>query len=94
MKRTRELIKASSLFSFYKDKLKPPQASIEKVFIEVVEEVMGITLKTDWVIFTPYTKTISLHCPAVIKQEIKRHEKELLAHCRGRMGGGAPSVIL
>ena len=84
-----------SLFEKYKKNIKPPQASIEKVCIEVIQEVAGFTLESTALTYTPATKTLSIKAPSIVKQEIKLHSGEILKKLSIKLGSkGVPKIIL
>lgn len=90
-----ELKKASDLFEKYKARLVAPEGSVVNAFIEVVEDLFGIKLSSSQVKYRPGTKTLSLIGVAPLRQEIKRREREVLDHLKGRLGEkGAPKTIL
>ena len=85
----------NSLFDKYKTILKPPQASVVKVFCEVVSDVMDIKIPTDRVEYSVAQKTITLKTPSAITSEIKLHQKDIINHLKGRLGEkNAPVTIL
>lgn len=75
-----------ALFESYKKRLRPPQQSVVRVFVEVVDEVLGVTIAVDDVTYNTYTKMLHLAVPGLVKNEIKLHEEEVLSHLRGRLG--------
>lgn len=96
MRKTRgEIKKVGDLFEKYKKTLKAPQGSVIKVFIEVADEVLGISIKKGYVSYSPQSKTISLVSGGPLKSEIYLHKEEILAHMKGRLGEkNAPKTIL
>ena len=66
-----------NLLSRYKDRLKPPQASVEKVFLEAVESITGLTIDKSRVRYNVAGRTISLQVSAMIKSELKTKQTEL-----------------
>jgi len=84
----------NNLFEKYKHTLRAPQASVVKVFIEVVQDVLEITLKEDWVAYNTYQKIITLKAPGPIATEIKRQQEIIITHLKGRLGEkSAPKTI-
>jgi len=78
--------KIGDLFDVYKKRLWAPQDSVISVFVEVVEDVVGLSLSKDKVRYTPSSKTLSVQAPAPIKNEIKIKEAEIMIHLKGRLG--------
>lgn len=73
------------LFAKYKN-LKAPQQHVVSTFVEVVEDVLEITLKNEFVRYTPHSKTLSVTAPSPIKSELLLHKQEILTHVKGRLG--------
>ncbi len=86
--RTNELKKVSDLFESYKKRLRPPQSSVVKVFVEVVDEVLNITLKPSQIEYSVVKQLLFLKTPSLLANEIKINKKELLAHLKARLGDG------
>jgi len=85
----------SALFEKYKKTLKAPEATVINTFIEVLDEVLQVSLKASQITFSPSTKLLRIQVGGPIKSEILLHKKELLAHLTGRLGdGSAPKDIL
>jgi len=94
-KRRGEIIKVSSLFEKYKQRLKPPQGSVIKEVIEVVEDITGIILENSQIKYSIHTKVISIQAPSLIKQEIKLKQDEILIHLKARLGvNNIPTIFL
>ncbi len=70
----------SKFFEVYKNRLRPPQASIEKRMVECIREVTGIELQPNQIHYSVPTKTITLAIPSILKTEIKAQEEQILAH--------------
>lgn len=68
----------SNVLSLYKDRFKPPQASVEKVFIQVVQEVTGFSLKPNQVNYSVGNKIISLQVSSLIKTELKSKQQAIV----------------
>lgn len=85
----------NSLFEKYKLILRAPQGSVIKEFCEIIEEVVGVSIKPEQVRYTVHNKTLALTVPGPIKTEIKLKQKEIVAHLKGRLGAqNAPVTIL
>ena len=94
-KNSGELKKVSDLFESYRKRLRPPQKSVLRVFVEVVEELLSIQLDIEKLDYSVASKTIHLRVPSPVRSEVKLHEKELLAHLKARLGGlGAPKHLV
>lgn len=64
----------SNLLQVYKDRLKPPQATVERVVVQAVEQVTGFTPRVEQVTYNVATKTVSLQVPSILKTEIKANQ--------------------
>jgi len=83
------------LFEKYRTRIKAPQATVEKEFIQVVLEVTGFNLSLNQVTYTVSTRTISLKVPSILKTELKFHYTAILQILETRLGvDGSPKVIL
>jgi len=90
-----EVVKISKLFEVYRARFKAPESSVIKVFIEVVEDVLNITIKPSWCAYKPSSRVITLTLPGPIKTEILLSKKEILNHLKGRLGEkSSPKEIL
>lgn len=79
----------------YKKNLKPPQASVQKEFVAVVEEVTGLILRNDQVEYSVATKTIVLKTPSLLRSELKLKHPEIMSLLVERLGReNAPIVML
>ena len=85
-KRRGEVVAVKDLFAKYRTTLIAPQKTVELEMVRAVGEVCGFTLKEEQVSYTVSTKTISLRAPAVLRQEIKLKEKDLLKVLAGVLG--------
>jgi len=89
-----EIIKVSELFDKYKKVLRAPQSSVIKEVIEVIMDLTGVTLSPKYVKYAVHSKTISITAPAILKQEIKLHQAEILIHLKARLGeNSVPKII-
>lgn len=90
-----EVKKVGDLFEKYRRTLIAPQRTVITTFIEVTEEILGVSLPDKAVTYTPGSKTLSVVAPGPIKSEIRLHYDEILAHMKGRLGEkNAPVTIL
>lgn len=81
-----EVIRIGDLFESYRKRLRAPQRSVILVFVEVVDEVVGIEVSPDHVAYHPHSRTITLKTKRVIANEILLQKEEVLAHVAGRLG--------
>ncbi len=78
--------KVGDLFEKYARTLRAPQGSVVKVFCEVVEDVLGLSLVSDQVKYSPHDRVLHLKTHGSLKSELLIHKTELLAHTKGRLG--------
>lgn len=89
-----EITKVSDLFEKYKKVLRAPQSSVIKEVIDVITDLTGVTLSPKYIKYAVHSRTISLTAPAVLKQEIKLHQDEILIHLKARLGEtNVPKII-
>lgn len=89
-----EIIKVADLFDKYKKVLKAPQSSVIKEVIEVISDITGVTLSPKFIKYTVHSRTVSITAPAVVKQEIKLHQDEIIIHLTARLGEQSVPKIL
>ena len=96
MKKTdRHLKPLSSFFQKYQKTLTAPEASVIDCFVEVVDDVLGISIQSKYIKYTPQTRTLSLTVGGPLKSEIKLHQTEILNHVKGRLGSkNTPTSII
>lgn len=83
------------LFEKYRTRFKAPQASVEKVCVEVIVELTGYMITVKQVSYTVSTRTISVSVPSLLKTELKFHQTAILKELENRLGkDGCPLVIL
>ncbi len=83
------------LFERYRIRIKAPQASVEKVCVEVINEVTGYSITVKQVTYTVATRTLSIQVPSILKSELKFHYSIILKTIETRLGvEGSPKVIL
>jgi len=78
MKKRGEVVSIGDLFSQYKDRFTPPQATVVKAFQEVMTELFALDIDTNKIKYTPYNRTIVVQISSVIKHEIQKKESEIL----------------
>jgi len=90
-----ETVAIKSLFEKYKKILKAPQESVVTELVVIIYEVTKITLTPKQISYTVVSRTLSIHAPSLIRQEIKFHEKTILQHAKSRLGvKNSPQSIL
>lgn len=90
-----EVKKLGDLFEKYRRTLVAPEKSVRDAFIEIVEELIGVTLQDRHVTYKPASRTLFVSANGMIKSEIMLRRDEILAHLKGRLGEqSAPSAIL
>jgi hypothetical protein len=83
------------LLERYKTLLKPPQASVEKECILVIEELTGIALRPHQVRYTVSTRTLTVKAPSLLRSELSLHRLDLLEAFKNRLGATvAPTTII
>lgn len=94
-KRSGELTSITSLLDRYRERLRPPQASVEKVVVAVIQEEIGISLRPEQVSYTVATKTLVLRVPSVLKTELLTKRQTILSVTKQRLGRhNAPETLL
>lgn len=63
----------SDLFSVYKQRLRPPQASVEQAAFLIITDVTGLPVPRESIVYTPTTRTLSIQVPSILKSEITFH---------------------
>lgn len=95
VKRSGEPTSISALLARYRDRLRPPQASVEGIAIEVVGEVTGYTLRPEQVVYTVATRTLAFRVPSILKTELLTHRTAILAGLEQRLGAThTPETLL
>jgi hypothetical protein len=83
------------LLERYKTLLKPPQASVEKECITVIEEITGIALRPHQVHYTVTSRTLTIKAPSILRSELSLHRTDILVALKNRLGeGSAPTTII
>lgn len=82
------------LFERYKARIKAPQATVEKEFVQVVKDVAGFDIKFEQVVYTPNARTITLRVSSIMKSELKFKQQAIFQELENRLGkDGCPKVI-
>lgn len=93
-KRRGEIIKVSDLFEKYKTRFKPPQGSVIKEVVEVINDITGFKIKPEQLKYSVHTRVISMALPGILKQEILLKQDEILIHLKARLGEyNSPSLL-
>jgi hypothetical protein len=69
----------------YKNHFKAPQATVERLCIDIVKEVLEVDLQPQQVIYTPSTQTIIFKTPSILTSEIKTHHIKILEELQKRL---------
>lgn len=84
-----------NLLARYKERFKPPQASVVKECIEVIESVCGIVLEQKHLTYTVSTRTLTVQTSSMIRSELKTHHTAITTELQKRLGAhNAPSLII
>lgn len=84
----------SGLFEKYKQTLKAPQGTVITTSIEIIDDLIGVTIPKEKVSYKPYSQTLTFRVAGPLKSEILLRKKEILTHLRGRLGAkSAPTEI-
>jgi hypothetical protein len=78
--------RVSDLFTAYQTRFRAPEKSVLSVFIDVVSEVVGITIRLSECSYTPVSQLLTLTTRGPQKTEILLRKKEILTHMKGRLG--------
>ena len=85
----------SSLFAKYKETLRPPQATVEKKAIEVIRDLLQISLTESQVTYKTTTRTLKIDAPSVVRSEVLRRKGELLTKLVNELGvSNSPKELL
>ncbi len=84
-----------NLLARYKDRFKPPQASVVKECLEVIENVSGIVLEQKHLAYTVSSRTLSVQTSSLIRSELKTHHDAILFELQKKLGAqNTPTLIL
>jgi len=92
MARGEGIKKLSDLFAKYRTTLHAPQATVINVAIEVITDVVGVTLTNAQVSYTPHNKLLVLRAPGLVRSEVLLVKSDILNHLKGRLGEKAAPV--
>jgi hypothetical protein len=91
----KKMKKLGDLFGKYKTHFKPPQATIEKAFVDAVRASTGYEIEISKVRYTLPTKTISLSIPSLLKTELKLKQVVIIKELKKQLGEKeAPKTII
>lgn len=94
-KQSNEMMSIGSLMARYRERLRPPQASVEKEVVVVIKEVTGYDITVAQVEYTVYSRTVALRVPSILKTELLTHKTAILDNLSKRLGTHhAPEVLL
>ena len=89
-----EVRKVGDLFDKYKQTLQAPQGIVIGVFIEVVSDLIGITIPKERISYSVHNKALTMQISGPLKSEILLQKEEIFTHMKGRLGGkGVPQQI-
>jgi hypothetical protein len=70
----------------YKKVLKPPQQSVIKEVVQVIQEVLGVTVATSQLTYQVTARIIYIKTPSLIRSEILRAKPKILTVLKERLG--------
>ena len=83
-----------SLFDKYRTHFKPPQASVEKEAVAVINDITGFKLVESQVKYSVATKTLSLQLPSILRTEVLFKKQQILDQLQKNLGkDGSPQVL-
>ncbi len=80
------IVKISNLFQKYATILKAPQGTVIKNFIEVIQEIFGVTLRPDQCAYSVTSRTLTVRISGTIKTEITLQKKKIFSMMEERLG--------
>lgn len=80
------ITKVSDLFAVYRNRLRAPQGSVIKEVVEVVEEVVGISVDKKYFSYNVSTKTVSCNATSLVRSEMKLKQGEITRALQQRLG--------
>ena len=87
--------RVGDLFSKYKNKLRPPQSTVEKECSAAVKVVTGFTVAAEKITYNTHTKVIYLQVPSLLKTELVfYHERIILEMRKNLHEAEVPKTIL
>jgi hypothetical protein len=84
-----------NLLERYKKLIKPPQATVEKEAIVVIEGLTTIKLLSHQLTYTVGSRTLIIKAPSIICSELRVHHPVIIKELQRRLGAqNAPITIL
>jgi translation elongation factor EF-Tu-like GTPase len=84
-----------NLLSRYKNYFTPPQSSVVKECLIVIEQVSGIELEQKHLTYTVSSRTLTIQTSSVIRSELKRHHHTIIVELQKKLGThNAPTNII
>jgi hypothetical protein len=84
-----------NLLERYKKILKPPQATVEKEAVLVIESLYSIKLQPHQVTYAVGSRTLIIKAPSIICSELRTHHPEIVRELQSRLGvQNAPTTII
>ncbi|MAZ30067.1 hypothetical protein CL655_02165 [bacterium] len=94
MKKTPGPKPLNALFDRYKKILKAPEAAVCDAARAVIEELLGVPIRTEQITYSPQTRVLHIK-HGLLKSEVLPHKTEILNHLKGRLGvRSAPQDIV
>lgn len=95
LKKRGEVVPVRDLFEKYRKNLKAPQKTVEIETVRVIGELLNLKIKEELISYTPSNRTLVLHVPSLLKQEIKLRQNEVLSELNSRLGDkSCPTTLL
>lgn len=85
-KRGQGIVRMSDLFKKYTDVLRAPQGTVTQAFVDVVEEILGASIKKESCTYSVASKTLVVRAPGMIKSEIQLQKKKIIARMAEKLG--------
>lgn len=84
-----------NLLERYKKIFQPPQASVVKEAIVVIEMITTIKLLPQQLTYSVGTKTLIIKAPSVLRSELMPHHQTIIKELQTRLGAqNAPHTLL
>jgi hypothetical protein len=94
MKKEHGLKQLNTLFDRYRKQLVAPEQVVLTEVVQVVDELLGITLSPTHLRYTPATRTLHI-ANGMLRAEILPHQERILTHVQERLGSrSAPRSIV
>ena len=74
------------LFTVYRERLRPPESSVVRVALTVINRHSPVEITEAMVTYTVATRTLSIHTPSLLKQRLCVMEPAILAELERELG--------